>query len=978
MNDETRIWLEHLQKEKEKKRERTTASKKTTTTTTKTVHPLFRTNDQKVATTKPFVAKKQMTAKDELLPELSKLQCHYIGPKGYTLLKSELTEKEQEYIRKSLMAKPNVAKPGGNQQVEEFPVYRESPKKIIVPRYFGYQLYGTPSRSELPVGDKIDVPFAGGLRDYQINIINTYLDHVRKEDKMFGSEMGQVGGGAALLEIPCGRGKCLARGTPVMMATGKIVPVEGLRIGDKIMGDNGLPRTICSLAFGREKMYRIHCVQKDVDYTVNASHILTIYDSSAAGRNISKSGLRDLPVEEILCYLSFKKRFTRGGQKIYGTRMMTSVNITTTPFSKIRVVGDEDKKTDTDTNSRWESMCFSQTVIAPINQMDYVPAHHFLSHASNLTGHQKRVIYYKDSWQYGYTMISNLLEHGTEYYIYTIPDHYKYGSTTIRRNLMAGIIDGCCCNTTRILARWSVSRKCYELCFEYNHDKLFEDIKFVTRSLMLSFSIRQSLTGGHYYIRIRGFKDNLVDIIKPRIMTLNRQRIEHKKSLIGTYKKKLCNDPKYHLLYRLNITEDPAPEGDYFGFELDPRDTNRRFLLGDFTVTHNTVMGLNILSQLSLKTLVIVHKEFLMNQWIERIREFLPTARVGIIQGPHCQVEGNDICIGMLQSLSMKEYPAETFSGFGLTILDEVHHLGSEVFSRALFKICSRHMLGLSATMDRKDGLTKIFKMFLGPVIYKETRDADDPVVVYAVEYKVTGDRAFEKVILDYRGDPQLPSMITKLCDYIDRSEFILRVLQSMLELHPGQQIMILAQNKSLLTYLYEAITSRGIATTGYYVGGKKEAELKATESKQVVLATYSMASEALDIKTLASLIMATPRTDITQSVGRILRMKHKNPMIVDIIDQHDCFQRQWIKRRQFYKRQKYTIYHGDNSSYRGMSMGEWWRLEYKGSSVVSDDSDSGSDFESDSDSELQEEENSCQKKKGGFFGSGKCLITLS
>jgi len=309
--------------------------------------------------------------------------------------------------------------------------------------------------------------------------------------------------------------------------------------------------------------------------------------------------------------------------------------------------------------------------------------------------------------------------------------------------------------------------------------------------------------------------------------------------------------------------------------------------------------------------------------------------------------------------------------------LDEVHHLGSEVFSRALFKICSRHMLGLSATMDRKDGLTKIFKMFLGPVIYKETRDADDPVVVYAVEYKVTGDRAFEKVILDYRGDPQLPSMITKLCDYIDRSEFILRVLQSMLELHPGQQIMILAQNKSLLTYLYEAITSRGIATTGYYVGGKKEAELKATESKQVVLATYSMASEALDIKTLASLIMATPRTDITQSVGRILRMKHKNPMIVDIIDQHDCFQRQWIKRRQFYKRQKYTIYHGDNSSYRGMSMGEWWRLEYKGSSVVSDDSDSGSDFESDSDSELQEE-NSCQKKKGGFFGSGKCLITLS
>ena len=62
----------------------------------------------------------------------------------------------------------------------------------------------------------------------------------------------------------------------------------------------------------------------------------------------------------------------------------------------------------------------------------------------------------------------------------------------------------------------------------------------------------------------------------------------------------------------------------YYGVELDG---NHRYLLGDFTVTHNTVIGLNIVSQLKKKTLIVVHKEFLLNQWIERIKMFLPDAK---------------------------------------------------------------------------------------------------------------------------------------------------------------------------------------------------------------------------------------------------------------------------------------------------------------------------------------------------------------
>ena len=84
----------------------------------------------------------------------------------------------------------------------------------------------------------------------------------------------------------------------------------------------------------------------------------------------------------------------------------------------------------------------------------------------------------------------------------------------------------------------------------------------------------------------------------------------------------------------------------------------------------------------------------------------------------------------MLQSISMKEYPISLFSDFGLTIVDECHHISAEVFSRSLFKIVTKYTLGLSATMKRKDGLTSVIKMFLGDVVYKKVREGEDNVLV--------------------------------------------------------------------------------------------------------------------------------------------------------------------------------------------------------------------------------------------------------
>ena len=209
--------------------------------------------------------------------------------------------------------------------------------------------------------------------------------------------------------------------------------------------------------------------------------------------------------------------------------------------------------------------------------------------------------------------------------------------------------------------------------------------------------------------------------------------------------------------------------------------------------------------------------------------------------------------------------------------------------------------------MQRKDGLTKVFKMYLGEVLFKSSVKRDDKVLVKAVEYNVQ-DEEYGQTETDWKGNIKFSTMIGKLCSFNHRSEYIINVIKKELELNKEQQMIVLAHNKNLLTYLHDAIRSRNIATVGYYLGGMKEEHLKQSETKQVIIATYAMASEGLDIPSLTTLLFASPKTDITQSVGRILRAKHSNPLVIDIVDQHDIFRLQWEKRKAYYMKHKYKI----------------------------------------------------------------------
>ena len=322
-----------------------------------------------------------------------------------------------------------------------------------------------------------------------------------------------------------------------------------------------------------------------------------------------------------------------------------------------------------------------------------------------------------------------------------------------------------------------------------------------------------------------------------------------------------------------------------------------------------TILGLYFISKLSKKTLIIVHKEFLMNQWIERINFALPDAKIGIIQGTKCEIEDKDIIIGMLQTLSMKELSKDTFDDIGHVIIDECHRIPSKIFMKTLFKINCNYMLGLSATPNRKDGCTKILKWFIGDIIYNVKSKEKNVVKVerYIIESE---DENYNKELLNFRGQVQMATMVNQIVMYIKRTKIAVKKIKEDLEKNENRQFLILSDRKQQLEDFDKLLKFEGIDSVGYYVGGMKKKDLKESESKKVLLGTYPMANEGLDIPSLNGLVLATPKSDIIQTVGRISRIKHENiqPIIIDLVDNFSIFEKQAKKRLDLYRKNKYEV----------------------------------------------------------------------
>ena len=825
---------------------------------------------------------------ESIVPEIDNLKKNglinsYIGNKGYSIYKISLNTKIIEFIKKELTVKPFMQ--SSLVEPNSFPIYLESDKKIYVPRFWGINIFGNPKTLKISYGKAINLDFNGNLRDYQINVLNAYLKAINFEEK----EENNVGNSSALIELWTGAGKCMGIDTPILMYNGDIKMVQDIKVGDQLMGDDSTPRNVLSLARGREMMYDIIPTKGD-KYTVNESHILSLkMSSNYNNKKYNHPKKNDIHDVSLLEYLNLPKGFKDilKGYRVGVEFRCKDVDIE--PYFLGLWLGDGTSQTTGITTlddcvinyiNEYSERLNSRVVICDTNGTrccTYSIVNSSTNKENNFKGNNKLLNMLKN-----YNLLLN--KH--------IPKIYKCNSRQVRLELLAGIIDSDGCE----------SRGGYDII--QKNETLLDDIIYVARSLGFAAYKKvckkscmykgEKKEGVYYRTNIHG--KGLEDIP----VKCERKKVE----------------PRRQIKDALNtgIKVEKREIDNYYGFELDG---NRRYLLGDYTVTHNTVLALKIVEVIKKKTIIFVHKTFLKNQWIERIKEYLPDAKIGCIQGQVIDIEDKDIVIAMIQSISMKSYPDSLFDDFGLSIYDECHHISSEVFSNCLRKCTTLYGLGLSATMNRKDGLTNVFKMYLGDICYKnKSEQIQFDVLVKAIDYNVYDDEEYNEVERDFRGNVKHTTMLSKVSNFNYRTDFIVDVIENELKINNDQQILLLAHQRKFLNYLYKAIEFKNLGTVGYYIGGMKEADLKASEKNQIILATYQMAAEGLDIKTLTSLILATPKSDIVQSVGRILREKHSNPLIIDIIDQHDCFINQFTKRKAFYNEKNYKIIRTNNERY--------------------------------------------------------------
>ncbi len=327
-----------------------------------------------------------------------------------------------------------------------------------------------------------------------------------------------------------------------------------------------------------------------------------------------------------------------------------------------------------------------------------------------------------------------------------------------------------------------------------------------------------------------------------------------------------------------------------------------------------TILAIAIAVHLRRRTMVFVHKEFLMDQWIKRIQTFVPNAKVGKLQQNKIQIEDKDFVVAMVHSVAGRDYPKELLETIGLLIVDESHHMAAQFFSQALPKIPCKYVLGLSATPRRSDGLQRLLEWSMGKIAFAVARKVESVRVA-----QVIYENGQQKELSTRKGVPLRPQMLTALVGERSRNAVVLDILASIMSYGDDavklkkRKVLVLTDRLDHVDLLLKGTkTILGVSHYSYgkYVGGMTETQRDASAECDMIFGTYSMASEALDIPTLDTLVLATPKYDVEQAVGRILRACYGKmiPVIIDVVDPFSHYQQHGWSRRTFYVKQKYNV----------------------------------------------------------------------
>lgn len=664
-------------------------------------------------------------------------------------------------------------------------------------------------------------------RDYQIAMLDRAREHMR------------AGKRRILLQLPTGGGKCLGRGTLVLMFDGTVKPVEEVIVGDKLIGPDSEPRKVLTTCCGTEPLYRIIPTKGDA-YVVNESHILSLRLTGLGNLATGRFGGRktgqivNISLKAYLAETPYFRHIAKGWRS--GVDWKGGERLPIDPYFLGVWLGDG------------TSAMPHVTAIEPeiIEAVQAEASKRGLHVRIDESGERSPIHCITGGHRGG---IENTLTRdlrslkvlGDKH----IPLIYKTASRTDRLALLAGLLD-----TDGHLNK----PDCIDFVFKSR--RLADDAIFLARGLGFAAyrkacrktCTNNGISGDYHRFTVSGG----INEIPSRLARKQSDPRQQKKSVLN-----------------VGIVAQPIGEGEYFGFEIDG---DHMFLLGDFTVTHNTVMAAMMLggsAQRGQASQFIVHRKELIQQTSATF------AAVGIPHGfiaSGMPVNGSQpVQLAGIQTLVNRLDLARVPQ---LCVWDECHHLTAGMWDRVFQQYPNAFHIGLTATPQRLDGrgLADHFDvMVLGPSV----RQLIDRGYLSPFEYYAPGK-------------PDLVGVHTVAGDFnrgevagaMDKPKLVGDIVEHYQRLAAGQQGIVFAAGREHSRHIAEAFASEGIRAAHVDGSMNDNDRHRAVEGFRrgdiQLLSNVDLFGEGFDVPGLVYAGLARPTKSLAlhlQQVGRSLRV---------------------------------------------------------------------------------------------------------
>jgi len=358
----------------------------------------------------------------------------------------------------------------------------------------------------------------------------------------------------------------------------------------------------------------------------------------------------------------------------------------------------------------------------------------------------------------------------------------------------------------------------------------------------------------------------------------------------------------YNIIDRRVDTEIEFPE---FTFTLRPSQQDVYDEVEDCAIINawvswgKTFTGLAIASKLKRKTLIVVHTIALRNQWAKEVEKVFGI-QAGIIGSGKFDTD-SPIVVGNIQSLYRKM--DEIKKEFGTVILDEMHHISSPTFSRIIDKMHSRYKIGLTGTLERKDGKHVVFRDYFGHHVIKPPRENYMTPVIDIIKSEVR--------FMDGARTP----WANRINHLVSQEEYVHSVAMiASAYAAKGHKVLVVSDRVSLLKTCARLSGDSAVCITGELEHEQREILLESVkDSKDILYGTQAIFSEGISLDVLSCLVLATPINNdplLTQLIGRVIRKREgkRQPIVVDIHLRGKTATKQATARHGFYIKQGYEV----------------------------------------------------------------------